>query len=40
MSDQYGSDFITIEDEEGNMFDVWILSFEATSDDEEAGDEE
>ena len=28
------------EDEEGNMLDVWILSFEATSDDEEAGDEE
>ena len=28
------------EDEEGNMFDVWILSFEATSDNEEAGDEE
>lgn len=27
------------EDEEGNMLDVWILSFEATSDDEE-GDEE
>lgn len=28
------------EDEEGNMLDVWILSFEATSDDEEEGDEE
>lgn len=28
------------EDEEGNMLDVWILSFEATSDNEEAGDEE
>lgn len=28
------------EDEEGNILDVWILSFEATSDDEEAGDEE
>lgn len=28
-----------IEDEEGNILDVWILSFEATSDDEE-GDEE
>ncbi len=28
------------EDEEGNMLDVWILSFEATSDDDEEGDEE
>lgn len=28
------------EDEEGNMLDVWILSFEATSDDKEEGDEE
>ena len=28
------------EDEEGNMLDVWILSFEATSDDDDEGDEE
>lgn len=28
------------EDEEGNMLDVWILSFEATSDVDEEGDEE
>jgi len=28
------------EDEEGNILDVWILSFEATSDDDEEGDEE
>lgn len=28
-----------IEDEEGNMLDVWILSFEATSDDEEGDGE-
>lgn len=28
------------EDEDGNMLDVWILSFEATSDDQEEGDEE
>ena len=28
------------EDEEGNMLDVWILSFEATSDDDGEGDEE
>ena len=27
------------EDEEGNMLDVWILSFEATSDDEEGAEE-
>ena len=43
----YGCDRIVLtktdqktEDEEGNMIDVWILSFEATSDDEEVGDEE
>lgn len=28
------------EGEEGNMLDVWILSFEAASDDDESGDEE
>ena len=28
------------EDEEGNMLDVWILSFEATSDNDKEGDEE